>query len=218
MSIPTSEKGFVSRIWHERERVRVKRHIAGGLRAARSGQPMGLTEMQVSRRQSSLNALERYVAAEVFPHNECYRVRTPYFRDSSGAICAVGYMIESSGDFELADNIAESHNNIRLTEETTPALDNWIAANGLTKKEAARIQPSYCNESLESSLGWLSAGQFLIVFFAIQWLWYTVRPSKPIGRFHAMGVSAIALFIGLLVASVVPVGMLCEILPQENTL
>jgi len=51
--------------------------------------------------------------------------------------------MERSGDGVLVDRLATINNNIVLRDADPAPLESWLDRNGLTAKEAARIQPMY---------------------------------------------------------------------------
>jgi hypothetical protein len=104
-----------------------------------------LTPVQRSRRAELLNLLREYSAVGRFPKNEHFPgQRMPYFRDAHGTLCAMAYLIASTGSVDLVDNVARTRNNAYLPElADEPGLAEWLDEHGLTVDEAARIQPAY---------------------------------------------------------------------------
>jgi hypothetical protein len=98
--------------------------------------------------------LSRYRRRALFPKNQRFPGRAlPHFIDDLGTRCAMGHLIESSGERELVQRIAEERNYARLPELTDiPELVVWLEANGLTLDEAARIQPQYCGPASQNCL------------------------------------------------------------------
>lgn len=68
----------------------------------------------------------------------------PYFIDRHGVRCAMAHLIETFGGAAVVRRIATTNNNVVVYELTSDAeVNTWLAANGLTLDDAARIQPSY---------------------------------------------------------------------------
>lgn len=91
----------------------------------------------------AITRLREYRAAGQFPRNHRILGRVPTFIDPQGRPCAVGYLMQRSGNQALAAQIANDTNNIYIEQiKSGPALD-WIKFSGLTQGECAHIQPSY---------------------------------------------------------------------------
>lgn len=126
------------------ERRRVRDHLTRALRSVRSAPTDALTVPQHARRRAALRALARYIAAGRFPLNRVSASPTPVFVDEAGARCAMAALIESTGDAALVRRVARDHNLAYIEQlRDDPALGAWLARNGLTVAEAARIQPAY---------------------------------------------------------------------------
>lgn len=133
----------------ERERERVRRHIAGAERGARGRRGavavVGLDPLRAINRALLLDELALYRRRGRFPINREARAQVPVFVDEFGTRCAVGHLMEVSGHGELVRHIARTRNNARVRELATLAeVRAWLAAAGLSTEEAARIQPTYC--------------------------------------------------------------------------
>jgi hypothetical protein len=104
-----------------------------------------LRATQRSARAQLVRALARYRDAGVFPHNHDFLgERVPYFRDEHGTLCAMAYLVASTGRDDLVDEIARARNNAYIPDlGEDPRLVAWLDSVGLTVAEAARIQPEY---------------------------------------------------------------------------
>jgi hypothetical protein len=104
-----------------------------------------LTPAQSARRAELVRLLLRYSAEARFPRNEHFPgKRVPYFRDAHGTLCAMAYLIESTGSGDLVDRVARTRNNAYLPElADEPGLRKRLDDHGLTLEEAARVQPTY---------------------------------------------------------------------------
>lgn len=94
-------------------------------------------------RTVQVQRLAAYRKAQKFPHNHIALNRIPIFIDSTGAHCAVAYLLRESGHGELADGIAQRDNFVRIEEVESGPLIDWIRLSGLLQEEAALIQPGY---------------------------------------------------------------------------
>jgi hypothetical protein len=127
------------------ERSRLRAHFAVVERELLARDVSSLTASQRAQRTSLVHLLRRYSTEGRFPTNEHFPgQRIPYFRDAHGTLCAMAYLIESTGSGDLVDNVARTRNNAYLPELTDePGLTEWLDEHGLTVAEAARIQPTY---------------------------------------------------------------------------
>lgn len=79
-----------------------------------------------------------------FPENLRGTGQQPMFVGDQGTRCAVGALLESTGDTELVQAIARERNLSYVHElADEPALVTWLQDNGLELAEAAAIQPNY---------------------------------------------------------------------------
>jgi|GEM_PF-4932206 len=90
-----------------------------------------------------MNQLEAYVVMSEFPENRAKPYRVPVFIDHRGVHCAVGYLMLMNGFGDLARNISERDNLIRVRDIPAEMLTEWVAFCGLTLEEMALIQPGY---------------------------------------------------------------------------
>ena len=126
------------------ENLRVSTHLAYAEQLLRDKDVSGLSDVRKARRQHLLNLLHDYRVAGVFPRNYDHpESRKPCFIDRDGRICAVGYLVEQTAGREAAERINEKYKYDELLAMNDGNLDEWITANGLTKEEAATIQPGY---------------------------------------------------------------------------
>lgn len=127
------------------ERIRIQAHLARVSDHLRERAPARLTPDQRAARRVTLQWLDEYRAAGVFPHNHVRPgTRTPVFVDPHGTPCAVGYLLLRSGEDELVEEIVRTDNLVRIPElRGDPRLQRWLDARGVTLDEAAMIQPQY---------------------------------------------------------------------------
>lgn len=129
----------------EREQELIREHLKRTERDLREKDTSHLSPELQERRERNLDRLNEYWKAGEFPTNtDFHGERVPYFVDDRGVPCAMAYLIQESGHEDLVASVAETNNHVYIEElEEGPVVD-WIENSGLTKDEAARIQPSYC--------------------------------------------------------------------------
>lgn len=128
------------------EVLRVQAHLDGALAMMASRDLSGLTTTQQRNRAELTRRLRAYRDAGQFPINRDFPGRfVPYFRDQqTGVLCAVGFLLATTGEHDLIDEIVANDNHVRV-----PALAShvefgrWLDEHGLLLEEAARIQPTY---------------------------------------------------------------------------
>lgn len=98
-------------------------------------------------RLRNLDVLRAYRKSRAFPRNDTTLVNTPYFVDRDGRHCAVGHLMRESGEHDVVRRIAAEANLARIGDMDQAVLADWTRRSGLTKRELARIQPGYPNES-----------------------------------------------------------------------
>lgn len=127
------------------EMARLRSHFTVVLRELREADVAPLTASQRSARAVLIGRLERYAAGGRFPHNHAVAGRyVPVFRDEHGTLCAMGFLIASTGRTDVVDDIARSANLARIPELAgDEQLRVWLDSTGLTVVEATRIQPAY---------------------------------------------------------------------------
>ena len=130
----------------ERETERIRAHFDSVLVELGERSVGGLTTEQRARRATVIATLRAYRDRGAFPRNYDFPGEaTPYFVDrKTGVLCAVAYLLESTGRRDIVDRVAAANNNVWVGELAADAeLDEWLREHGLTLKEAARIQVPY---------------------------------------------------------------------------
>lgn len=126
------------------ERTRVREHLLGAIEEIVS-RPADTPS--ASRSRALLVAeLVRYAVAGTFPRNEDRsRPLGPIFVDRIGTRCAVGHLLDRTGEAALVDEVTRTANHAVVDVlARDDRLQAWLARVGLTSAEAARIQPFYC--------------------------------------------------------------------------
>jgi len=132
-----------------RETARIRAHfdsVLSELSPDDAARPRALNETQRAHRSALLATLREYRDAGVFPHNYDFPGQAvPYFVDrKTGTLCAVANLLATSGRRDIVDRVARANNNVRVAALAgDTAFTNWLALNGLTLGEAARIQVPY---------------------------------------------------------------------------
>lgn len=126
------------------EVTRIQSHLAQVDQELRAADVSRLSSEQRARRAALIDELARYRTRAVFPRNVTVDRQTPFFVDDRGVRCAMANLIETHGGAALVARVAATANNAYVRElASDPELRGWLAVNGLTAQEAARIQPAY---------------------------------------------------------------------------
>ena len=96
-----------------------------------------------SRRQTQISRLRTYSQQGEFPHNHAHPTFTPQFVDERDVACAVGHLMRLDGRTDDVLAIARANNAVLVEAVDAGPLIDWLATSGLTKSEAALIQPAY---------------------------------------------------------------------------
>jgi hypothetical protein len=138
--------------------VRVRAHFRRTERALRDADTDGLDGRQRVRREATLDALRDYRERGTVPTNTGESERVPQFLGANGAPCAVAALALADGQRGLVEGVATRENDLRaedLPEDPERGVDEhrrqlaeWLDSSGLTREEAARVQPAYPTEVL----------------------------------------------------------------------
>jgi len=66
-----------------------------------------------------------------------------FFIDDANTACAVGYIMQGTGNEALAEYIAETQNNAYVKQMEGENIFEWAKNYGFTADELAWIQPAY---------------------------------------------------------------------------
>jgi hypothetical protein len=99
-------------------------------------------------RRKNLQRLLDYRQRGEFPVNYDWPYHLyPCFIDSTGAICAVGYLVEQTVGRDVAEAINREYKYATVDQMDSPVLDAWIASSGFSHGEIETIQePAMFNE------------------------------------------------------------------------
>lgn len=125
------------------ERKRIKLHLMTAEQELRSVDTSHLNDELNGNRRRMLALLNEYWKKEEFPINTDYKIRTPQIRDRYGTPCAMAYLLERSGHTELVNLLASQNNLVYIDDVKNGPLISWLERFGVSKQEAARIQPQY---------------------------------------------------------------------------
>lgn len=144
------QKSLISQFPVEwRERRRLQRRFARIEKTLRARDCSHLSPELRQMRQATLDHLHNYGKRGIFPRNfEFPNQHRPVFIDPSGHTCAVAQLMIDSGAGSQAALISKRANFAYIREMDFPELNDWVTSSGLSRDEAAWIQPSYPDYSL----------------------------------------------------------------------
>ncbi len=123
------------------EKQRITKHLQTVEKELRA-KPINNPETK-KQRDITLSYLNEYWTKGQYPKNTDFQIRTPYFKDKFGTLCAMAYIVQRSGHQEIVDEIHSTNNNVYINDVTEGSLIEWLKTSGITKEDAARIQPAY---------------------------------------------------------------------------
>ena len=130
----------------DREVARIRAHFDSVLTELTSRDVSSLSASQRGNRARLTMTLANYRERGLFPHNYDFPDQSvPYFIDRrTGTLCAVAQLLASTGRRDIVDRVARQDNNVWVPELAgDTAFATWLDANGITLREAARIQVPY---------------------------------------------------------------------------
>ena len=196
---------------------RICEHLRRAESALRSADHDLLAEKR-RRRERHLDRLAAYRERGEFPTNRRHAGRTPLFVGDDGTPCAMAHLIRKDGREDLVAAVMAEDPTARIEElpDDHPVVE-WVEANGLTREEAARIQPAYpggvqfattCGPlpcwlagAFASAVGLAAAGTLEYVGYRLA---SDVFPDNALKRRATLSyLTVLALFVAPLVALVV---------------
>lgn len=139
-------RGLLTQIHRQLDDIRIQEHLRRTERSPRAADLEHLSVEQRCRRRVALERLAEYRERGEFPTNRSVPERTPLFVGDDDTPCAMAHLLLEDGRDELVDNVMASQPTVSIEDlpEDHPVVE-WVDATGLTRREAARIQPTYPN-------------------------------------------------------------------------
>lgn len=198
------------------ERFRIRQHLLRAESALRTVDPDRPSESR--RRERQLDRLAAYRRHGEFPTNRTEADRSPLFVGADGTPCAMAHLLIEDGREDLVQAVMAEDSTARIEAlpDDHPVIE-WVDANGLTRREAARVQPTYpSGVQFATTCGpvpcWL-AGAFAALVGAaaagaVEYVGYRVAdgafPDNALKRRATLAyLTVLALFVAPLVALVV---------------
>ena len=139
--VPAALRSTPAKAFNEQQLIQF--HLEQTEMLLRNRNKADLTGAQQKKRQSNLDTLHGYWQAGVFPVNDHYVGKQPYFIDKFNTYCAVGYLMQQSGGDDIAKDINRTQNFSYIIDIDHPHLMDWVMESGLSLDELALIQPAY---------------------------------------------------------------------------
>ena len=140
---PSRPAGRLDRLRRAVDDARICEHLRRAESALRSADH-DLPPERRRRRERHLDRLAAYRERGEFPTNRHHAGRTPLFVGDDGTPCAMAHLVRKDGREDLVAAVMAEDPTARIEElpDDHPVVE-WVEANGLTREEAARIQPAY---------------------------------------------------------------------------
>ena len=140
---PSRPAGRLDRLRRAVDDARICEHLRRAESALRSADH-DLPAEKRRRRERHLDRLAAYRERGEFPTNRTEAERVPLFVGDDGTPCAMAHLIRKDGREDLIEAVMAEDPTARIEElpDDHPVVE-WVEANGLTRAEAARIQPAY---------------------------------------------------------------------------
>jgi len=129
--------------YFESEQAIITYHLQQVELALRNKDVNHLSKSAIEKRNEGLAVLQAYWKQATYPKNFDYDFSVPFFIDDYNTACAVGYIMQGTGNELLAQEISESQNNAYVRDIKHKDLADWAKEYGFTADELAWIQPSY---------------------------------------------------------------------------
>lgn len=99
-------------------------------------------------RAKNIASFHAYMRSGRYPNNVYARGAANVWRDQQGNFCAAATIMVMSGSEDLATQIAEDNNFLRLADIKQGAIMDWMLLTGLTQEELVMIQKPFNPVSL----------------------------------------------------------------------
>ncbi|MGL4599445.1 MAG: hypothetical protein ACRCYO_18120, partial [Bacteroidia bacterium] len=96
------------------DRAFIQAHLFAVEKTLRDADVSALSHMQQRARTQHLNVLHAYIMRGEFPQNKYCAGRVSVFVDDAGVHCAVGFLMQQSGNEQLVQRISKHDNYIRV--------------------------------------------------------------------------------------------------------
>lgn len=93
-----------------------------------------------AERKLNLQRFHNYRVKRIYPHNTYQEGKLNVWTDADGHLCAVATLMEVAGLHDLVASTAKEHNFIRVADQSTGDLIDWVLTSGFTQEEVALIQ------------------------------------------------------------------------------
>jgi hypothetical protein len=125
------------------DREYIQAHLGNVLTILRTNPVAQLKQSQYQSRIYLIGLLESYRAAGNFPLNYYRHERIPVFIDEHNTHCAVGFLMQQTGQEALARRIAATDNYVWVKDIHDAAVPDWQLASGFSMEELKLIQGAY---------------------------------------------------------------------------
>ncbi len=122
---------------------RITYHLNLVIAYLRNHVPEGVKGKELGRRNSLLNQLQEYANRGKYPKNTRYPYRRPCFIDQEDTHCAVGLLMQASGNEELAQLVKSKYNDDYIEDIPLKEVEDWAKNFGFSMNELKWIQPGY---------------------------------------------------------------------------
>jgi hypothetical protein len=209
--------GLLDRTRRAVDDVRIREHLRRTESALRDAD-RDLPPERRRRRERHLDRLAAYRERGAFPRNRRRPPRTPLFVGDDGTPCAMAHLLLEDGREDLVGTVMDEEPTARIGAlPGDHPLIGWVEANGLTRAEAARIQPTYPGGvQFATTCGplpcWLAAALASVVGLAaagtVEYVGYRLAgdafPENALKRRATLAyLTVLALFVAPLVSLVV---------------
>ena len=214
--LPVDATGTLDCLRRTVDDARIREHLRRTETALRDADH-DLTPERRRRRERHLDRLADYRERGNFPTNRHRPDRTPLFVGDDGTPCAMASLLREDGREDLIAAVMAAEPTVRIEglPDDHPVVE-WAEANGLTRAEAARVQPTYpTGIQFATTCGpvpcWLAGGFASLVGLAaagaVEYVGYRFAgdafPDNPLKRRATLAyLTALALFVAPLVGLV----------------
>lgn len=121
----------------------IQAHLTSVLLILKSNSVPCLNSKQLTSRMHLIEVLDEYRVDGLFPMNYYREERIPVFIDEHNTHCAVGFLIQETGNETLAQKIALTDNYAWIKDINVDGVTSWQQASGFSMEELKLIQGAY---------------------------------------------------------------------------